>query len=444
MWKMSKVFIVDSERKPLDPIHPGWARKLLSSGQAAVLRRYPFTLILKKRVKEPQVQSLRVKIDPGSRTTGVAILNEKTGEVVFAAEIFHRGQQIKDALNDRRGVRRSRRRRKTRYRKPRFSNRSKRKGWLPPSLESRIHHIQTWVRRFQALCPITAISLELVRFDMQALENPDISGIEYQQGTLFGYELREYLLLKWKHACAYCGIKDVPLQIEHIVPRAKGGSNRLSNLCIACKKCNQKKGTQDISEFLKKKPALLSCILAQAKAPLKDAAAVNTTRWQLYKRLEAIGIPIECGSGGLTKYNRIIRELPKKHWLDAANVGSSTPIHLQVKDVHPLYITAYGHGCRQMCLMDKYGFVRTKAKQKHPKHGFRTRDHVYAVVPASLARVGTYKGRMSAKANGSFTIMTNRGNVPDIGYRYCVRFQRADGYGYQDAVKGGSGVSFPA
>jgi hypothetical protein len=96
---MSKVFLLDSERKPLDPIHPGWARRLLSSGQAAVLRRYPFTLILKKTIEVPAVQELRIKLDPGSRTTGIAILNDGSGEVVFAAELTHRGQQIKKALD---------------------------------------------------------------------------------------------------------------------------------------------------------------------------------------------------------------------------------------------------------------------------------------------------------------------------------------------------------
>src|SRR5579884_3167953 len=171
---MSHVFLLDSQRKPLDPIHPGWARRLLSTGQAAVLRRYPFTLILKQSVEQPppqgarQVQPLRIKLDPGSKTTGIAIVNEKTGEVVFAAELAHRGHQIKKALDGRRGRRRSRRARHTRYRKPRFRNRRRRAGWLPPSLLSRIHNITTWVSRLLRLCPITAISMELVRFDLQA------------------------------------------------------------------------------------------------------------------------------------------------------------------------------------------------------------------------------------------------------------------------------------
>jgi len=272
--------------------------------------------------------------------------------------------------------------------------------------------------------------MELVKFDMQTMENADISGIEYQQGTLAGYEAREYLLEKWKHACTYCGKQDIPLQVEHIHPRANGGSNRISNLCLACEKCNQVKGTKDIKDFLKKKPDRMLKILAQAKAPLKDAAAVNATRWELFRRLEGLGLPIECGSGGLTKYNRTLRVLPKTHWFDAVCVGKSTPEHINATGVMPLAITAYGHGCRQMCLMDKYGFPRSSAKEKKFKHGFKTGDIVKAVVPKHLKNAGTHVGRMSAKASGAFNIATKSGPVNAVGKNYCRKLHRSDGYGY--------------
>ena len=103
---MSKVFVVDTDERPLDPVHPGRARILLSSGKAAVLKRYPFTIVLKARIERPQVQPLRLKIDPGSQTTGLALVNDASGEVVFAAELMHRGQAIKQALDQRRAVRR--------------------------------------------------------------------------------------------------------------------------------------------------------------------------------------------------------------------------------------------------------------------------------------------------------------------------------------------------
>jgi hypothetical protein len=202
---MSKVFVLDTMERQLDPVHPGWARKLLSSGQAAVFRQYPFTIILKQEVVAPSVQPLRLKIDPGSKTTGLAIVNDASGEVVWAAELMHRGQTIKAALDDRRAIRRSRRQRHTRYRKPRFQNRcSNKKGWLPPSLESRLSNVMTWAARLMRVSPVSAVSQELVRFDLQAVENAEIKGVQYQQGTLAGYEVREYLLEKWNRACTYC------------------------------------------------------------------------------------------------------------------------------------------------------------------------------------------------------------------------------------------------
>ena len=434
---MSHVFVLDTNKQPLAPVHPGRARTLLASGQAAVYRCYPFTLILKRAVPEPHMQPLRVKLDPGSKTTGLAVVNDATGQVVFAAEVAHRGQQIKAVLDTRRAVRRSRRQRKTRYRKPRFNNRTRRQGWLPPSLESRIANVLTWVRRLQRSCPIGAINLELVKFDVQQLEQPEISGVEYQQGTLAGCEVRAYLLEKWGRQCAYCGATNVPLQVEHMVCRARGGTSRISNLTLACEPCNTRKGTQDIHEFLKGKPDLLKRLLAQAKTPLRDTAAVNSTRWALYERLQAFGLPVECGSGGLTKYNRTQRGLPKSHWLDAACVGKSTPECLSIDGVVPLLIAAKGHGSRQMCRMNRYGFPRTSPKVAKRVQGFQTGDLVCAVVPTGK-KTGTYIGRVAVRSSGSFNITTPAGTVQGISSRHCHPLQRCDGYQY---TKGGA--AFP-
>jgi len=427
---MSYVFVVDADRQPMNPVHPGRARILLSSGKAAVLKRYPFTLILKMAAPEPQAEPLRMKLDPGSHTTGIALVNDSSGEVVFAAELLHRGEQIKRRLDDRRARRRSRRNRKTRYRAPRFQNRQRKKGWLPPSLESRIANIMTWVERLRRLCPILAISMELVKFDMQLMQTPEISGVEYQQGTLQGYEIREYLLQKWNRQCAYCGKKEVPLQIEPIQPRAHGGTNRIANLCLACEQCNLAKGTQDVEDFLQNKPEVLKRILAQAKAPLLDAAAVNATRWALLERLKTTGLPVECGSGGLTKFNRTTRDLPKTHWVDAACVGKSTPEQLRTRGVVPLFITANGHGCRQMCGTDKYGFpIRHRANQKH-SYGFQTGDMVRACVPSGKY-AGVHVGRVLVRASGSFDIKTVQRRVQGICHRYCAAIHRQDGYSYR-------------
>jgi transposase len=193
---MSKIFVIDSEKRQLDPIHRAQARQLLQNKKAAVFRRFPFTIILKETKPEAPVQSLRLKIDPGAKYTGIALVNDSTGEVVFAAELKHRGFAIRDALTSRRQLRRSRRNRKTRYRKSRFLNRRRPQGWLAPSLQSRIENIRTWVAKLRKYTPIEAISQELVRFDMQLMRKPDVQGKEYQQGTLAGYETREYVRIQ--------------------------------------------------------------------------------------------------------------------------------------------------------------------------------------------------------------------------------------------------------
>ena len=421
---MQHVFVLSSDKQPLDPTHPARARKLLRAGKAAIWQRCPFTIILKERIAEDSVTHAHaVKIDPGSRTTGLAVVNEQR-QVVWAAELTHKGAQVVERLKARRAIRRSRRSRHTRYRPARFNNRRRKAGWLPPSLMSRINNVETWARRLMRFAPIAALSLELVKFDTQAMVDPEISGVEYQQGELFGYEVREYLLEKWGRGCAYCSEKNVPLEIEHIVPKSRGGSDRVSNLTLACHTCNQKKGNQTAAEFGHPE--------VQA-----HAAAMNATRWALYQKLQITGLPIECGTGGRTKYNRTRLSLPKAHWIDAACVGESgTSVRVDVA-LQPLVIRATGHGSRQMCRMDKYGFPRTGPKQARCVHGFKTGDRVKASVPGGK-RVGTYIGRVAVRACGSFNITLPTGVVQGIGWRFCRLIQRADGYAYSTSTGGGA------
>lgn len=422
-----RVFVLDQNQQPLDPCHPARARELLKSGRAAVFRRYPFTIILKDQTVENSVtHPHRLKIDPGSKTTGFAVVNEITGRVVFAAELTHRGQQIRDSLLSRRALRRGRRSRNTRYRVKRFANRRRPKGWLPPSLKSRVDNVMTWVQRVRKFCPITALSQELVAFDTQALVNPEISGTQYQQGELFGYEIREYLLQKWGRNCVYCGAGDIPIEVEHIQPKSKGGSDRVSNLTLACHDCNQKKGNQALQDFLSGQPNLVKKLLSQAKAPLKDAAAVNTARWELYERLQETGLLVETGTGGRTKFNRVSRGMDKSHWGDAANVGSSTPERLLIRDVRPLLITAKGHGRRQRCGTNKHGFPIRHAPPLKFFMGFQTGDLVKAVIPKGKY-AGTYMGRIAIRFRPSFKL-TAADESFDIHPKYIRAIHKADGY----------------
>lgn len=409
------VFVLDTNKQPQNPVRPAEARLLLSQGKAAVYRRYPFTLILKAAgTVEPKPVTL--KVDPGSKTTGIALV--QSGRVIFGAELTHRGAAIRDALQSRRAIRRGRRSRNTRYRQARFLNRTKPKGWLAASLKSRVDNLQSWFTKLYKLCPIGSISMELVRFDMQLMQNAEIGGVEYQQGELQGYEVREYLLEKFGRKCSYCGAMDVPLEIEHITPKSRGGSNRVSNLCLACRECNTKKGTQTAAEFGHPEVQVL------AKQPLKDAAAVNATRWAIWRMFDATGLPVEVGTGGRTKFNRTKQDYPKAHWIDAACVGQSGATVKLCPTHQPLLIKATGRQSRQMCRPDKYGFPRTGSKTSRVVKGFQTGDLVKAIVPKGKYK-GTYQGRIAVRANGSFNL-----GGKDINWKHCQPFQKSDGYSY--------------
>ncbi|WNK20169.1 RNA-guided endonuclease IscB [Halomonas piscis] len=181
------VFVLDKHRQPLMPCSEKRARLLRDRGRAVVHKRYPFTIRLTDRIGG-ETQALRLGIDPGSKTMGLALMREADGarpddqqrHVLCLFELVHRGLQIKKALEQRAAFRRRRRSRNLRYRAPRFNHRTRSTGWLAPSLQHRVDTVMGWVNWLGRLAPITAISQELVRFDTQKLENPEIRGLEYQ------------------------------------------------------------------------------------------------------------------------------------------------------------------------------------------------------------------------------------------------------------------------
>ncbi len=280
---------------------------------------YNCLIILKKAVDSQEIKQCQLKLDPGSVTTGIALLQDS--KLIWAAELTHRGQQIKDSLESRRSLRRGRRARKTRYRKPRFLNRTREKGWLAPSLEHRV-----------------------------------------------------------------------------------------------------------LTTTLKK-------VLAQAKSPLKDAAAVNSTRWKLFNTLKETGLPVITGTGAQTKFNRSVQGLPKRHYLDTAMV-SDTP-KLEILTLQPLLIKWAGHRNRQVIHVDKFGFTRTNKSGEIVRKsaiikqfkGFQTGDIVKAIVTKGK-KIGSYLGKVAIRSTGSFNIKTVTKPVQGINYKYCSIVHRKDGYLY--------------
>ena len=412
------------------PCHPARARTLLREGKAAVYRQFPFIIILKDR-EDGDLQPTELKIDPGSKTSGIALVGlfKRGKKAIFAVNLAHRGHAIKSALDARRSLRRSRRGRKTRYRQPRFLNRTKHKGWLPPSLISRVENVKNLAQKLCRFSPVSEIAVETVRFDTQKMQNPEISWVEYQQGELLGYEVREYLLEKWGRTCAYCDAQNTPLEVEHIVPRSRGGTNRISNLTLSCRPCNEKKGSRSIEIFLKHDPARLKKILGHTKISLKDSASVNATRYAIGDALKDLNRPLSFWSGGRTKFNRCSQHYPKDHWIDAVCIGESGRSVLIAKNHKALRIKAEGRGSRQKCLSDQYGFPRTSPKSAKRVYGFQTGDLVKANVPKGK-KVGFYIGRVSVRTTGNFNIKTKEKTVQGISYRYCTLIQRNDGYSY--------------
>ena len=432
---MQKVFVIDKDKAPLMPCHPARARELLKKGKAAVFRYKPFTIILKERTGG-DVQPVQFKVDPGSKTSGLALVADTAtkGKVaLWGANLTHRGGAIKDALESRRSLRRTRRGRKTRYRAPRFNNRCRPAGWLAPSLMSRVDNITNYLKKLQKFVPVTSVSQEVVRFDMQLMENPEISGVEYQQGTLHGYEVKEYLLEKWGRECVYCKKKDTPLQVEHIIPRAKGGSNRPSNLTVSCEPCNQKKGAKSLGDFLSGKPELLKKIKSKMKAPLKDAAAVNASRWRLKKELDSFELPLELSTGGRTKFNRTQQKYCKDHWIDAVCIGASGEA-VDLNGIKPLEIKAMGRGGRQVLNNDKFGFPRKQApKSKKVIEDFQTGDFV-KLVNKKGKYAGTWTGRLIgvdfSTKNPILKMKTPIGNAGIVWNKGFTLLQKTDGFNY--------------
>jgi 5-methylcytosine-specific restriction endonuclease McrA len=437
-----RVFVRASNGTPLMPAHPARARQLLRERRARIHKLYPFTIRLADR-KDGDKQPVVLKIDPGAITTGLALnrqeLNNTSNQTVLhLAELTHRGRQIRKAIIQRAAYRRRRRNTNFRYRPRRFNNRTRSRNWLPPSLQSRVDNVVSWFKRYSRLVPITSIEIESVRFDTQALEKPEVSGKEYQQGTLAGYELREYLLEKWGRKCAYCDAVNVPLQVEHIIPSnpekpfAAKGSNRPSNLTLACESCNKAKGNRPIEEFLADKPERLKHILSHTRKALDAAAAVNTTRNVIFRELRDLsGIPIAGSSGGRTKFNRSKLAIPKSHALDAACVGEVDKLSNWNAPV--LQIKAAGRGSYQRTRLTKDGFPRGYLLRTKAVHGFRTGDIVKAIVPCGK-KAGVYTGRVAVRASGSFNIQTKTGTIQGISHRHCRRVLLGDGYNYNQTT----------
>ena len=417
------VFVLDKSKKPLDMISHAKARILLKNRLAVVHKVYPFTIRLRDNSCVGSDKAYTVKLDPGSRHTGVAIVDNKN-QVVMLAEIEHRGHLIKKDLVSRRMIRRSRRSRKTRYREARFLNRTKPKGWITPSVKSRADNVINFIKKYKKLININKVMIESVSFDVaQMSSNTELLGNDYQEGNLYQNKLRSFIFSRSGGKCVYCGAKAT--EIDHVIPRSSGGTDSIHNLIASCRACNQIKSNLTLKAFGKLVGKDFSK-LEPKKLP-KDASIVQIAKNYTIKKIKDIIPNTISYAAWMTKYNRNELGLPKEHYYDALSVGNIQDYKFLTDKI--LQISAKGRGSRQMCRMDKYGFPRTSAKASKSVKGFQTGDMVKAIVPSG-SKAGEYLGRVIIKSSGRFKIAYNNYIVDGIGYKYCRLIQRGDGYSY--------------
>ena len=416
------VLVIDKRKRPCNAISEAYARILLYSKQAVIHKRFPFTIRLKNDNAVLTDKNYTVKLDPGANTTGIAVVSND--EVVMLAEIEHRGKVIKRSLDNRRTIRRSRRNRKTRYRACRFNNRTRLEGWIAPSVKSRADNVINFIKKYKRLLNIDKVMIERVSFDTaQMSSDVELYGTDYQRGSLYQTKLRDFVFSRSNGKCSYCG--KPAEEIDHIIPRSKGGTDSVNNLTASCRACNEKKSNLSLKDFGKLVGKDFSK-LEPKKLP-KHASIVQSARNYMIREISKLVADTKSYDAWLTKYNREELGLPKQHYYDALSVGNIQDYKFLTDKV--LIISAKGRGSRQMCRMDRFGFPRTSPKGSKSVKGFQTGDIVKAVVPSGL-KVGEYLGRVAVRSNGYFNIETSDCLIQGIGYKFCRLLQRNDGYSY--------------
>jgi hypothetical protein len=295
------------------PTTPPKARILLKQNRARVHRLYPFTVQLNYETPH-QTQPVEIRIDYGAKTHGIALVQQcRTHDrAIFLGEAKQR-QDVKKKMDIRRELRRARRYRKTRYRKPRFY-RKRQESWLPPTIRQRIETITRVTKVLQKMTPITSAMAETGTFDTQKIINPEIQDEQQQLGPGHEYENRRHAVLAYfNYACQYCGTTKGIMTEEHVLPKAKGGTDAWSNLTCACRKCNNKKGERTPEEANMPNPQTVN---PRNMNFLRFCALVQTGRTKLIEELQKI-VPTQTVFGWQTRKNRETAKLAKRHYYDA-------------------------------------------------------------------------------------------------------------------------------
>jgi len=456
----ARVGVVDRHGDPQVPGRPAREPVLLASGRARVhLARSGGPSggpsggrLVDKDVASVVVTGVEVGIDPGPKFTGLWVFRATSaGRVsLVPSEVRHRGQLFHKKMQQRSSYRRGRRSRHLRYRPASLDNRTRPKDGLTPSLRHLADTTLSMVarlRRWAPMCaPVSAVHQELVWFDMEKMENHEVAGVEYQQGTLAGDEVREYLRTKWGWTCAYCGATGVMLNIDHILPKASGDYNRVSNLALNCavpsyqsKVKDELKAWGTVAFGPGEAGVIAKRVLGDTKALLKDTEWVNTTRWALYRALRATGLPVTDGAtwaGGCIRWKRCRWVWPETR-TEALCVGDITGM---ISDPTSLTVVkGTGRGKYSRTTSDRVGLPPTSLPWINTVHGFATGDLVRAVIPKGKYTV-VHVGRVAVRSRGMFRVTTVTGTNRALHRRHCTIIQRADPRGLSRQREGAINV----
>ena len=417
------VYVLNKNGEPLMPTtRYGRVRRLLRKGLAVVVDYRPFTIQLAYDTPNG-VQGVSLGVDAGTKHVGLSATAKK--KVLFEAELLLRSD-IVEKLSTRREFRRTRRNRKTRYRKYRFLNRTKKPGWLAPSVRQKVDSHIHWISRICKFLPIKKITVETAQFDTQLLKAqeqglPSPQGTDYQKGEQLGFSnVREYVLFRDGHKCQCCKgkSKDTKLHVHHIESRKTGG-DAPNNLITLCSECHAKYHRGEI-ELPK---------TARRGTSLRDATHMGIMRKTLFNRLkEEIGAEIPCYEtyGYITKSTRTRNGLPKAHAIDARCISGNPCACSDGKCVIIRKLRANNRQLHRATIMP--GGKRRNNQAPREVRGFRLMDSVeYAYRDCFLS------GR---RMSGSFSVADIAGKVlaDSVSYKKLTLKHHNNTYIMEEAV----------
>ncbi len=367
------VYVLSRTGKPLMPTsNYAKVRILLKQKKARLVKHIPFTIQLNYDSTE-YIQEVTLGVDAGSKVIGLSATTKD--RVLFEANVDLR-KDVSKLISIRAELRKSRRSRKTRYRKPRFNNRHRKSSLLAPSVQQKIDTHLSAIKRIHRILPISRIVVEVASFNIQKIKNPNIQGVEYQQGEQLGFwNVREYVLHRDGHQCRCCNgkSKDKVLNVHHIESRHTGG-NAPNNLITLCKTCHKgyHLGEVKLPKTIKRGESF------------KDASFMNTMKDLLFNKLKDIYKNVHLTYGYITKYIRIQNNLPKDHYIDARCI-SGNPRAKESKCFYRMRKVRCHNRQLHKCKILK-GNVRVNNKTPYKVFGFRLYDivqykkHLYTVL----------------------------------------------------------------